>query len=93
MQGKTLPPGLRARSTSLNNLVWNIGWAASATLSGVVIQRFGYAVPFYVTATLYAAAAAYFYLSFRGRAGAEIQRPVPLSEEAKGQRGEGPFTE
>jgi MFS family permease len=62
---EALPPSLRARSTSLNNLVWNIGWAASATLAGLVIQRFGYAVPFYITAGLYFCAASTFFLSFR----------------------------
>ena len=62
---EALPPVLRARSTSLNNMVWNAGWAVSATLAGVVIQRFGYAVPFYITAVMYFCAAASFYLAFR----------------------------
>src|SRR5262245_5148410 len=43
---ETLPPALRARAASFNNLVWNAGWATSATLSGLLIVRFGYAVPF-----------------------------------------------
>jgi predicted MFS family arabinose efflux permease len=63
---EALPPALRARSTSLANLVWNTGWAVSATLAGVVIQRFGYAVPFYITAVMYFFAATTFYFSFRG---------------------------
>lgn len=62
---EALPPSLRARATSLINLAWNIGWAASATLAGLAIQRFGYAVPFYITAGLYFCAAATFYLPFR----------------------------
>ncbi|HTO90783.1 MAG TPA: MFS transporter [Candidatus Sulfotelmatobacter sp.] len=61
-----LPPELRARSTSLNNLLWNLGWAMSATLAGAIIQRFGYDVPFYCTAALYAIAASSFFLAFRG---------------------------
>jgi MFS family permease len=61
-----LPPELRARSTSLNNLLWNLGWAMSATLAGAVIERFGYDVPFYCTAVLYAFAAGSFFLAFRG---------------------------
>jgi len=32
--------------TSLMNLLWNVGWAVSATLAGLIIERFGYAVPF-----------------------------------------------
>lgn len=89
---EALPPGLRARSMSLNNLVWNLGWAVSATASGRVIERFGYAVPFYLTAALYGAAAITFYLAFRG---ASTPPPValPISEEAKGTRGEGPATD
>ena len=88
---EALPLSLRARSTSLNNMVWNGGWAVSATLSGVIIQRFGYDVPFYITATLYAIAATTFYLSFRGMV-TEVGSQQ-ISEEAKGRRGEGPMTE
>jgi MFS family permease len=46
-------------------MVWNTGWAVSATLAGWIIQRFGYATPFYITAVLYATAATSFYLAFR----------------------------
>ena len=93
---EALPPALRARSASFTNLVWNIGWAVSATLAGLVIQRFGYAVPFYLTAVLYASAALWFYRSFRhvrevGPGGLDDE--TRLSEEAKGLRGEGPTTE
>jgi predicted MFS family arabinose efflux permease len=84
-----LPPALRARSASFTNLVWNVGWAVSATLAGLIIQRFGYAVPFYCTAALYAIAATTFYLAFRRTA--ELPAEPRLSEEAKGQRGEGPL--
>jgi MFS family permease len=89
---ETLPPALRARAASFINLVWNIGWATSATLAGAMIQHFGYAVPFYVTAALYLSAALWFYASFRGTR--EIREDEPtLTEEAKGLRGEGPMTE
>lgn len=88
---EALPPALRARSTSINNLVWNIGWAVSSTFAGVLIQHFGYAVPFYCTAVLYAIATTVLYLSFRGyrEQGGELR----VSEEAKGLRGEGTSTE
>ena len=88
---EALPPALRARSTSLNNLVWNLGWATSATLAGVLILKFGYAVPFYVTAALYGSAALWLYRSFRDTP--EVSLEPALSEEAKGLRGEGPMTE
>jgi MFS family permease len=86
---EALPAGLRARATSVMNLVWNVGWALSATLAGLIIQHFGYAVPFYLTAVLYAIAATTFYLAFRRTA--ELPAGPRLSEEAKGQRGEGPL--
>jgi MFS family permease len=63
---ESLPSALRPRASSLINMVWNIGWALSATLAGVVIEHFGYAVPFYFTAALYLLAAATMYFSFRG---------------------------
>jgi MFS family permease len=88
---ETLPPELRARCSSLSNLVWNIGWAVSATLAGAIIQRFGYAVPFYITAVLYATSAVSFYLSFRGTPEHGLE-PRP-AEEAEGKRGQAPFTE
>jgi len=89
---EVLPGELRARSSSLNNMLWNLGWAASAVLAGVLIERFGYAIPFYVTATLYLTAATTFYFAFRGRP-ETAPAPVRLSEEAKGLRGDGPCTD
>ncbi len=85
---EALPPALRARATSVINLVWNVGWAASAVAAGTVIERFGYATPFYLTAGLYCVAAVTFWAAFRDlpEAGSEVR----LSEEAKGLRGEGP---
>ena len=83
-----LPAALRARSTSLGNLLWNIGWASSATLAGVVIQKFGYDVPFYITAALYCIAAVTFYVAFRHHAASGAMPRV--SEETKGLRGGGP---
>ncbi len=88
---EALPPALRARSSSVNNLVWNVGWAISASLAGVVIQHWGYAVPFYLTATLYASAALLFYLSFRNLP--EYPTDPRLSEEAKGLVGDGPLAD
>jgi predicted MFS family arabinose efflux permease len=88
---EALPPSLRARSTSLITLVWNVGWAVSATLSGVIIQRFGYHVPFYITAMLYGLAATTFYLSFRHT---RVGSPAPrLPGDVEGRHGEGPLTE
>jgi predicted MFS family arabinose efflux permease len=88
---ETLPPRLRARATSINNTVWNMGWAVSASVSGLLIERFGYAVPYYVTAALYGIAATTFYLSFRNL---RESRAAPLlSEESKGRRGDSVLAE
>ncbi len=89
---EVLPPGLRARSSSLNNMLWNLGWAASSSLAGTVIERFGYGTPFYLTAVLYLTAALLFYRAFR-HTPASGPGGVRLTEEAKGLRGEGPGTD
>src|SRR5262249_47891046 len=81
-----LPPRLRARATSINNTVWNLGWAISASVSGLLIERFGYAVPYYLTAGLYALAATTFYLSFR-KLGETRAAPL-MSGEPRGRRGD-----
>lgn len=86
---EVLPPALRARATSLNNLLWNLGWAASATATGAVSAAWGPAAPFQVTAALYLVAALSFLVAFRGTPEGPV-REVGLSEEAKGRRGEGP---
>lgn len=85
---EALPPALRARGTSTINLVWNLGWACSALAAGSIIERFGFAMPFYLTAGLYATAAFTFWWSFRHtpEQGGEVNR----NEEAKGLRAEGP---
>jgi MFS family permease len=64
---EVLPSHLRARASSLVNLAWNVGWAVTATFAGMIIERFGYDVPFYCTAALYALAAISFYLAYRSR--------------------------
>jgi MFS family permease len=89
---EALPQELRARSTSLINMLWNIGWAVSATMAGLIIERFGYHMPFYITAVLYATAALTFYRAFRGTRETPAS-PVRISEEAKGLRGDGPATD
>lgn len=63
---EAMPPALRARASSTINLVWNVGWAVSAMAAGWVIEKLGYAMPFYFTAALYATAATTFWLAFRG---------------------------
>ena len=89
---EVLPQELRARSTSLMNMLWNVGWAVSTATAGLVIERFGYEMPFYMTAVLYLTAAITFYRAFRGTR-ESAATPVRLSEEAKGLRGEGPASE
>jgi len=85
---EALPAKLRATATGMINLLWNVGWAVSATLAGAAIERWGYGPTFATTATLYASAALYFYLSFRGsHEGGEAPR---LTQEVSGQRADVP---
>jgi MFS family permease len=86
---EVLPPELRARSTSITNMLWNVGWAMTATLAGLMIERFGYAVPFYCTAVLYATAAISFYLAFRRNPEA-FTREVRPRDLLGGEGGAGP---
>ncbi len=65
---EALPPGLRARATGMNNMLWNAGWAVSTACAGPLIQRGGFALPFYLTAALYGVASVTFYLAFRRHA-------------------------
>ena len=74
---EALPSELRSTATGVITLLWNVGWALSATLAGGVIQQFGYEVPFYATASLYGAAAIYFYRSFRRMPGVAHAEPQP----------------
>jgi len=85
---EALPSEMRATATGVISLLWNIGWALSATLAGGVIQQFGYEVPFYATASLYAAAALYFYASFWGMPEAHAEPHPP--EEPPSHPGDGP---
>jgi predicted MFS family arabinose efflux permease len=62
---EVLPRRLRAQSMSINSALWHTGWAVSASLAGFVIQRFGYAIPFYITAVLYTSAALLLLFAFR----------------------------
>lgn len=62
---EAVPPDLRARTTALTNMVWQLGWAASASLSGWIMGRYGYDYPYYLTALFYGSAAIFLYRSFR----------------------------
>ena len=93
---EALPSTQRARATSLMNLLWNVGWAVSASLSGTLIQHFGYAVPFSVTGALYLVATLMFWLSFRtiaDRGTVAAGGEALVTEEVKGARGSGNVAE
>jgi len=79
---ESLPLHLRARATSMLNLLWNVGWAVSATLAGGVIQNFGYVLPFTVTGALYLAATTSFWFSFRHLRAEGAPAPEALAVEA-----------
>jgi MFS family permease len=62
---EVVPPALRARATAVNNAVWFLGWAGSASVAGWIMARYGYDYPYYMTAALYGAASIAFYRMFR----------------------------
>jgi MFS family permease len=61
----SIPPALRARAVGIDNLCWWAGWAVSSALAGWVIERFGYAYPYYLTALFYGLATVTFWFNFR----------------------------
>jgi MFS family permease len=63
---EAVPRRLRATANSLTSMSWNLLWAASTAASGFIMQRYGYALPYYLTAGCYAVSAVSFYLFFRG---------------------------
>ncbi|MGE5592349.1 MAG: MFS transporter [Betaproteobacteria bacterium] len=54
----------RAILSSLRGMAWNLSWAGGSVAGGIMIERFGYAVPFLMTATLYLASAIMYVLFF-----------------------------
>ena len=62
---EAVPRRLRATANSLTSMSWNLSWAASTAVSGVIMQRYGYAIPYYLTAGCYAVSAVSYYLFFR----------------------------
>jgi len=62
-----LPQRLRATANSVMSMSWNLLWAASTAASGWMMQRYGYAIPYYLTAVCYAVSAVSYYLFFHHR--------------------------
>lgn len=63
---EVIPRRLRATANSLTAMSWNLSWAGSTAASGFIMQRYGYSVPYYLTAACYAVSAISYYLFFRG---------------------------
>ena len=61
---EALPPGMRATANSVTAMAWNLAWALSTAFSGWMMQRYGYSVPYYLTAFCYAFSAVCYYLFF-----------------------------
>ncbi|MRR10097.1 MFS transporter, partial [bacterium] len=62
---EAVPQRLRATANSVTSMSWNLTWAASTAAAGFMVQRYGYAVPYYLTAGCYAVSAVSYYLFFR----------------------------
>jgi MFS family permease len=61
---EALPQRVRATANSLTSMSWNLAWALSTAFSGWMMQRYGYAVPYYLTAFCYAVSSVSYYLFF-----------------------------
>jgi MFS family permease len=72
---ETVPENMRAVANSWTMIAWNLSWTVSAAASGWIMQRYGYAVPYYLTAVCYAVSAVSYYLMFRrfDRPGGPVQ--------------------
>jgi len=62
-----IPPALRARAQALDNMAWYLGWAMSSATSGLIMARFGFAWPYYLTAVCYGLATVTLWWNFRER--------------------------
>ena len=70
---EVVPGYSRATVNSIATMAWNISWTFSTAFSGWVMQNYGYAIPYYLTAFCYAVSAVSFYLLFNKR---ELGRAV-----------------
>jgi MFS family permease len=61
---EVLSQKMRATANSVTAMAWNLSWALSTALSGWMMQRYGYSVPYYLTAFCYAVSAVSYYLFF-----------------------------
>jgi predicted MFS family arabinose efflux permease len=57
-------------TNSVRELAWNSAWMVSTQVGGVLIERAGYALPMFITMSLYAVAATLFFIFFGRMAGA-----------------------
>jgi MFS family permease len=70
---EALPRRVRATANSLTSMSWNLAWALSTAFSGWMMQRYGYAVPYYLTAFCYLVSSVSYYLFF-SKADAEMAK-------------------
>jgi len=64
---EVIPPALRARAQGIDQMAWCLGWAMSSAVSGLIMARFGFAWPYYLTALCYGLATITFWWNFRER--------------------------
>jgi predicted MFS family arabinose efflux permease len=65
VMGNVLPPRARATGFSIRSGLWNLGYAISSLVAGIVIVSFGYAPTFVAFAVLSAISTALFVGYFR----------------------------
>jgi len=56
---------IRASAVSLTEMSWNISWGIAASISGMLIGRFGYTLPILLMFAFYFSGVLFFYINMR----------------------------
>jgi MFS family permease len=76
LQMELIPAGRRAFANSLNSLSWNLAWAGTTAISGELMERINYAIPYYITAGFYLISTVLFYIFFWRAEGITLSRSM-----------------
>jgi len=60
-----VPEDIRASAVSLTEMSWNISWGIAASISGMLIGRFGYTLPILLMFAFYFSGVLFFYINMR----------------------------
>ena len=60
-----VPEDIKASAVSLTEMSWNISWGIAASISGMLIGRFGYTLPILLMFVFYFSGVLFFYINMR----------------------------